>query len=283
MSVSERVKEAVADRLKQDAGSYVFSPTNPWYVKSIAHNLIKGVSELDFRADFEEGDGGELLGDPPKFCAAHSSAALVVNTFAPFRRTPARLSLAGLSGFTEARFEKKLSTGLLGNPPSLDFFVQGPEGIVAVESKFTETLSARAAKFSDSYGSAIDRLAEEPWKRLFESLRDDAGRFTYLDAAQLLKHYLGIRHSLAETEGTKVLLYLFWEPQDVRGFPEFTMHRSEVEALGDEVVGSAVQFAFRSYSELWEAWAAESASEGVQAHLTRLRDRYAVSISSRAT
>ena len=44
-------------------------------------------------------------GWPPKFHAAHSSAALAVNAFAPWTKEPQSLALAGLRGFEEIRFE----------------------------------------------------------------------------------------------------------------------------------------------------------------------------------
>ena len=43
-----------------------------------------------------------------KFCAVHSSCALAVNCFAPFKVDPSRLRLLGKQGASNVEFEKKL-------------------------------------------------------------------------------------------------------------------------------------------------------------------------------
>ena len=52
------------------------------YVREPSQNLIEGVRLVEFEADLKQGDGNELVG---KFRAAHSSSALAVNVFAPFK------------------------------------------------------------------------------------------------------------------------------------------------------------------------------------------------------
>ncbi|MCD4690078.1 hypothetical protein K8S17_01310 [bacterium] len=153
---------------------------------------------VDVRADFIGGAGREITmmpGRSDKFCAAHSSAALAANTFGPFRCSPGDLTLLGMSGFSATRFEKQLRTGLGGTPPNLDFFAYGTDAIIAVEGKFTEMLSTGAARFSPSYSRAVADLASPAWADLYDSLCSDPRRFRFLDAAQLVKHYLGIRYS----------------------------------------------------------------------------------------
>ena len=64
----------------------------------VRYNLIEGVKAEDFAEDLACAAGNELVsqdGKPEKFCAAHSSSALVVNSFGPFRNHPERLSWAG--------------------------------------------------------------------------------------------------------------------------------------------------------------------------------------------
>ena len=65
------------------------------YVSEASQNLIEGVHIGDFEADLRQGDGNELEG---KFRAAHSSSALAVNTFAPFRTRPDKLRGIGTIG-----------------------------------------------------------------------------------------------------------------------------------------------------------------------------------------
>jgi hypothetical protein len=60
------------------------------YVSQAGQNLNEGVSLVDFEADLRQAGGNEMEG---KFRAAHSSSALAVNTFAPFKSDSAPLRL----------------------------------------------------------------------------------------------------------------------------------------------------------------------------------------------
>src|SRR4051812_35311957 len=79
------------------------------YVESIEENLLPGVERRDFESDLRQGNGNELAG---KFKAAHSSSALAVNCFAPFKKHSHDLMLLERSGFDPLRFEAKCPTGL---------------------------------------------------------------------------------------------------------------------------------------------------------------------------
>lgn len=225
-----------------------------------------------------QGGAGLLVDEDEEMCATHSSSALAVNAFAPFRSHPERLTLAGLAGFTQANFENKLPTGLLGNPPNLDFVARGPVGVVAVESKFTEMLGAKKAKFASSYEGAIDRLAEPGWRDAYRSLLAGPSRFKRLDAAQLVKHYLGMRHSLGEAVGSQVLMYVFWEPTNAADIGVFGQHRHEVEEFAGELEGSEVRFHALSYASLWDEWEARCEWDGIGEHVARLRERYELAV-----
>ncbi len=272
------VTTAISERLRSIVGQNAFRKDMPNYTTTLANNFVAGALDDEVRSDFSAGDGGELEGDPPKMCAAHSSSALALNAFRPFRAHPERLVLAGLQGFTQANFEKKLPTGLLGNPPNLDFVACGPTGVVAVESKFTEMLGAKRAKFAASYEGAIRRLAGPAWSDVYRSLLADPRRFRHLDAAQLVKHYLGIRHSLAEAEGSRVLMYVFWEPTNAADIPVFVRHRQELEEFAESVADAEVAFHSVSYSILWDQWEAESQWVGMAEHVASLRQRYELSV-----
>lgn len=272
-----RIAQKVAANVADLHGRHALRDEYPNYVRELEHNLAPGVSVSDFRADFDGGDGGELVssgGRPGKLFAVHSSAALVVNTFAPFRSAPESLRLAGRSGFTFVCFEKKLRTGLGGTPPNLDLFAVGSEAVLAVESKFTEVLSEKAANFSESYARLVSDLADWRWEEMFHSLCERPERFRHLDAAQLVKHYLGIRHSLADESQPKLLVYLFWEPSNWPGVPAFAQHRREVLEFSMAVAGGEVEFTAVSYQELWGQWEEERVFEGAEDRLRYLRDRY---------
>ncbi|MCH7565183.1 MAG: hypothetical protein IH968_15330 [Gemmatimonadetes bacterium] len=157
-------------------------------------------------------------------------------------------------------------------------FATGLFGTVAVESKFTEILSSKTAKFSPAYDGAVARLAEASWRSMYESLLSDPKRFGKLDAAQLVKHYLGMRHSLTDEPGENVLMYVFWEPLNATDLPEFSSHRSEVDHFAAEVADSAVRFVSLSHSELWTAWEASCEWPHLPEHIGALRARYEVNV-----
>jgi hypothetical protein len=90
-------------------------------------NVLSGIPFAEITNDFGAGAGREL---DRKLCAAHSSAALVVNTFGPWRTEPEWLCIAGLSGFRKMRFEMTFPTGLGGTPPHLDLFADGDSTVV---------------------------------------------------------------------------------------------------------------------------------------------------------
>jgi hypothetical protein len=271
------IAHAAASRLASGRPEAKFRDGYPAYVRDIDDNLIPGVTRSDFADDLLGGDGiefAEIGGQPPRFSAAHSSAAIAVNTFAPFRRSPESLSFAGHSGFTLARFGKRLNTGLTGSPPSLAFYAAGPSGIVAVEGVFTEPLVQKFASFTLDYDRAMADIDDPPWNAMYSSLQREPKRFRKLDAAQLVMHYLGLHYSLQDEPAPKTLVYLYWEPTNAEDVEEFRDHRYEVLTFSVAVSGSAVPFVSMSYPELWERWEDEASWSGAAEHVARLRERY---------
>ena len=57
--------------------------------------------------------------------------------------------------------------------------------------------------------------------------------YTRLDAAQLVKHYLGLKVSYPQQ--TRVLVYLYWEPTNAGGMDAYKRHRLEVEDFARRV------------------------------------------------
>jgi hypothetical protein len=217
-------------------------------------------------AELGRAAGSELRpsgGRRPRAHAAHSSAALAISAFAPFADEPA------LGGFTEVRFEARLPTGARGTPPHLDVLGERAHGRLAVESKCLEFLAPKTAEFSAAYAT-VARDMHPSWREVYE----DAGRFALLDAAQLIKHYWGLRHT--REHGTDELLYLFWEPLDAAAHPAFARHRGEVAAFAAALEDPHCRFTARSHPEQWAEW--ERAGGALAAHAAALRARYAVSL-----
>lgn len=243
------------------------------YVGDAAQNLVEGVRLADCEADLRQGDGNELEG---KFRAAHSSSALAVNCFAPFKADPAALRLPGGEKFANLSFERKCPHGLAGRrSPNLDVLAEGPESVVAIESKCLEYLSSHEAKFSPAYEAEIrDWRRETGWFREMLRLVAEPRGYRWLDAAQLVKHAFGLAHTFPDRSVT--LLYLFWEPANPAAYPVFAEHRAEIDRFAGGVADGGPDFAALSYPEIWSAWEALEEPDWLRPHIARLRARYAV-------
>jgi hypothetical protein len=247
------------------------------YVADATQNLIEGVTLTDFEADLRQGDGNEMEG---KFRAAHSSSALAVNNFAPFKHHLNDLKFPGIGDFDTLQFERKCPHGLVGRrSPNLDVFAQGPSDIVAIESKFLEYLSPHIAEFSPAYMAEIlDGRRESPWFGEMLRLIGKPTCYRWLNAAQLVKHAFGILHTFPERKGT--LLYLFWEPSDAASNPFFAEHRAEIGRFKEAVSGSNLKFEALSYPELWSFWLEQKPPAWLGEHIGRVKNRYSVSIAA---
>ena len=243
------------------------------YTASFADNLVSSVTISDFEADLRQGSGDELS---KKFRAAHSSSALAVNCFGPFKRKLSDLRVCGSDGFTSLRFEKKCPTGLRGTPPNIDVLMERADSVVAIESKCTEYLSRTTARFSRSYKTGIrDERRESTWYQEMLRLFDTPETYRRLDVAQLIKHALGLMNSYPDRRLT--LHYLYWEPLNAIDHAAFEEHRREIVAFADRIAGNDPVFEATTYNDLWSSWS-ESAPRWLNTHLQDLCARYAVTI-----
>jgi len=240
------------------------------YVAEARLNLVAGVTPEMIEADYCHGSGQEWV---TKIRAIHSSAALTANTFGRWKTEPAELKILGLSGFEKPKLEAKCSTGLGGTPPNLDVLLQSKDIVIGIESKLLEPLTPTKPHFSPSYSRDKVPLCEDTWWNLLEHVRDWPP--SHLDAAQLIKHYLGLRKQFPA--GRKVfLLYLFWRPRNAAAIPEYSRHAEDIERFRNAIArDSAVQFVSMNYLELWENWKNYS---GLAEHASILEQRYCVEI-----
>jgi len=244
------------------------------YVARLEDNLVPGVEPRHFVEDLKRGDGNEL---GSKFRAVHSSAALVVNSFARFKDEPAHLTLAGLTGFETLAFERACPTGLRGRRPNLDLLAEGPAGVVAVESKLTEPLQPTAPCFSPRYAGQIwDERRAGVWFGAMETVLAQPDSFSALDVAQLVKHALGLARCFKEQRTT--LLYLYWEPLGAERETVILAHRREIERFARLVTGGFPTFRAQSYRELWAEWQQAARPAWLEDHVGNLRARYGVSL-----
>lgn len=245
------------------------------YAADFRDTLLTLVVPEDFEAELSAGDGNELQ---TKFRAVHSSSALAVNCFAPFRHRMDDLILPIEGPFEPLRFEQKCPTGLRGGrAPNLDVLLMGPGRVVGIESKLTEHLATHRASFSPAYSQQIrDERREQGYFHEMLRLMDAPDSYARLDAAQLIKHAFGLARAAADRPAT--LLYLFWEPANPGDHQIFAEHRQEVADFGARVAGATPAFSAMSYRELWDNWHDARPASWLAAHLDELRSRYEVTV-----
>lgn len=222
------------------------------YVNRPEANLVNGVRLEQFESDLRQGDGNELR---MKFCAVHSSAALAVNCFAPFKDRPKDIVLLGEHGAVRIQFEKQMPIVRGRRPSNLDVWVDRGSNVVAIESKLLEYFEPKKPEFAEAY-KALEPVSEPCWWSVCK--RAWNGDAQQLDVAQLVKHYFGLRRFQKEHSDKPspelVLLYLFWEPTNWQEIAECRRHRSEVEKLAEQVAASSVAFRSMPYHQLWQEW-----------------------------
>ncbi len=233
----------------------------------------------DAQDDFDQGRGNEL---DDKISALHSSAALVYNVFEHWRDIPKDSLVNALSSeccllpknVVDLKLERKFPTVLNGTPPHLDVAMTANKGwVIAIESKFTEHYSKRPSKlpFAASYfpkgatPGLWERLGLIRCQNLAAKLQGNPKLFMYLDAAQLLKHFLGLQ---TQHRNNFILIYLYYDWPDS---PEAKRHKTDIDAFATEISGE-VPFCAMSYNELYSAM---MKIPGIDAkYLKYLFDRY---------
>lgn len=272
---AEDIKNALTQRFKRENPNVTF--TCERYVSTIEENLLDGVEMSDFEKEFEQGDGNELC---KKICAVHSSSALVVNSFAPFKRNLSDLVVDGKRDFTNLYFEKKYPA-IKRKPPNLDVVLEN-DNIIGIESKFTEHLSKAKMCFSDSYNEQIkDERRDGMWFKEMQRLKKYPNSYYYLNVAQLIKHAFGLSHTDNNKNKPAMLLYLYWEPTNAEQYQNFIDHRKEIEKFSCKVAGDKLSFKAISYAELWRTWENASAPLWLSKHVKQLRNRYEISVDAR--
>ncbi len=247
------------------------------YLESVEANLRRPLSAAALAA-FEEGGGSELTGHgsgPAKMCALHSSAALAVNVFDYWTPASAGPLLQAL-GIDQAlasppRFKAQFPTGLPGTPPNLVVALTlDSKRIVGIERKFTEWLTPKRASrpaFKDKYfEGGAERWASKGLPRcqaLAADLMSGAEFFRHLDAAQLLKHALGLATQHRDRFAPHYLYY------DV-SCAASSVHMQEIAHFGERV-GDQLAFEAMTYQHVYRDLSATSVDAG---YIEYLGDRY---------
>lgn len=263
MTVVDRAKQALWKKagLKHEKG----------YLKKSEMNLLSGVTPEMIKDDYLKGSGNEW---ERKFRAIHSSSALAANTFGRWKTKPALLTFAGYKGFDKIEFEAKCPTGLKGTPPNLDVLLKSTDTVIGIESKLLEPLKSTTPKFSASYSKNKLPQCDDIWWDILEKKKYQPTA-SHLDAAQLIKHYLGLRKNYSEHKNV-LLAYLFWKPLNADEFEEYARHAEDLEVFRKAVQDSeTMRFMSLDYLQLWDAWEKD---KNMAQHAKLLKDRYCVEI-----
>ncbi len=241
-------------------------------------NLFEPLSPCSIR-EIGEGDGAELGKGRKrgKMQAVYSSSALLCNVFDYWRGRD--LSALGQALGISSRccglaFEQKFRTGLGRVPPNIDVVLYGRDGAVfAIEGKFVEPYRPSKAKnylkpkyFTDPAGFWQSR-GLPGCQAVAENLRDSKVVFQFLDAAQLLKHMLGLGTNCE----TWRLCYLWFSLDGT----EAQSHAQEIRRFSDLLGSDAARFTSCSYQALFNTLAQMIGGEH-RNYVDYLRGRYFV-------
>ena len=258
------------------------------YLHDLTDNLFEQLSNESFDC-YNSGDGNETKDSKTRLAkmkALHSSSAIVVNLFQHWQKKDVYPiihacgfcskypSETGVMTESKIKFEEKfeISTdkSLFPLSPNMDVVIEGFQPLVcAIESKFTEPYSSRKhngvkQKYIDntSFWNGLSNLYE-----LAKEISPDNTKFQYLDAAQLIKHILGLKKKY-NTAGFH-LLYLWY---DVIGNDSFE-HRKEIEQFAEIAKRDNIKFSHVTYQEVIIKLSKEF-YDGNESYCDYLTDRY---------
>jgi hypothetical protein len=248
-------------------------------------NLLDYLDRGLIEAAYAAAPGNEIASG--KFLSPESSAALAANAFGPFFARPALLPPIPGTGMASWPAVKVTPEAIVrfpwrgGRHPCLDALVETSDALIGIESKRYEPWRPKGkATLSGAYwreGAWGARMSG------YQAIRDDLRRgdtdLRHLDAAQLVKHALGLRTAAARGGRKALLVYLFAEPDawpDGRPVPAESIgrHRVEVASFAERVHADEVDFVALTSGELLSAWRKDP-SERVRDHARALRDHFA--------
>ena len=272
------------------------------YLHNLSDNLFTPLSKENL-AYYKSGDGNETKDSRTRLAkmkALHSSSAIVVNLFQYWqgkdvcpilnacklssRKSGIGIMIEHLGSATpkeipivlapleyeikfEEQFQISADKSLFPHSPNIDVVIDTPLSDIAIESKFTEPYSSR------KHGGLKEKYVENItfWNglpnlyELAKEISPDDNKFQYLDAAQLIKHILGLKknsdeynsniiqkHHIEEGKRNLVfkrnfhLLYLWY---DVIG-KEGVEHRKEIEQFAEIAQKDNVKFSHITYQEV---------------------------------
>lgn len=290
------------------------------YLNNLSDNLFEDLTQESIKC-YQSGDGNETKDSKTRLAkmkALHSSSALVVNLFqywkgkdvCPILNTCKLTSRTNKAGSKienvgsdspkvtpiipsplnyEIKFEEQFEIcsdkSLFPHSPNIDVVISTPLSDIAIESKFTEPYGNKKHKGlkqiyikSPSLWNGLPNLYE-----LAKEISPDNTKFKYLDAAQLLKHILGLKNS-CDKYNSQIkrglnshrlltrnfrLLYLWYDVVGKDGIE----HQKEIEQFAEIARKDHVKFSHITYQEVIMELAKEF-YEGNESYIDYITDRY---------
>lgn len=236
------------------------------YFKDIDDNIYKKLKAYN-KEKYQNAKGHELLSAEKeketnsysKMKSIISSSALVVNLFQywqdnkkdilPLLKTLLPDYNYDTPSNTTITFEKELQIkGINGGTPNLDVIIELENEIIAIESKFAEPYRSHTYKNLSTKYLTNDNL----WKELSETKNlatNLENKYSHLDAAQLIKHILGLRTDDKISKDKKItLLYLWYDIPGIEGYE----HRQEIENFKEIAKADGIDFRHITYQKVIE-------------------------------
>lgn len=224
--------------------------------------FLDGVPQTHIAQRLNLVGGNEI--ESGKLASPQSSAALAVNTFGRFCLDPRALppiqtlfDIDWPACHVDIEYCARFPWSG-GREPWLDALVQTPKHHMGIECKrFEPYRDSKKANFSKTYWRDVWGEHMQPFLEMRDALQSGQLRYTYLDAAQLVKHALGLRSDYARGHvGRPVLLYVYVQTSHVRPIKitpaDIKAHQAEIADFAERIDGAEVAFAAISY-EVWLA------------------------------
>ena len=237
------------------------------YLHNLTDNLFEPLSKESLDC-FNLGDGNETKDTKTRLAkmkSLHSSSAIAVNLFQYWQKKDVypivyacklcsktgKIGEEHSTSTSKIKFEEKFEISgdksLFPYSPNIDVVIKDFQSLIfAIESKFTEPYNSRkqkgiSQKYIDnvSFWNGLSNLYE-----LAKEISPDNNKFQYLDAAQLIKHILGLKKK--HNKNGFHLLYIWY---DVIGKDD-AEHRKEIEQFAEIAKKDNIKFSQVTYQEV---------------------------------
>lgn len=249
---ARRNQKSLRSRQSKDS-----DPSRDNYVVHLGDNLFVPLMPVS-RAEFEQGDGGELHTDQriSNMYAVHSSSAIFANSIEYWRQTDNLSAIAKAlkipsTQITGFRFEAKhIIDPSFERAPNLDgcFTYESTSKLkaIGIESKFSEPYSNREVSPLNSRYIELTQWEQLPVTlQLARKLHQGTAEFKHIGASQLIKHILGMVTAYG-CSGFR-LLYLWYAVPH----PDSHTHAEEIEQFRKCVTADDIHFVALTYQELF--------------------------------